>query len=93
MDAQYILDFGRPLCELVQQCLMHFPSDRPSLLELKRRTREGKRLNPMDPGPLDWMKDRLYGVGVHVPPGMSSVPIPPHQGVGVGASIPSAILF
>ncbi|KUI66103.1 hypothetical protein VM1G_11432 [Cytospora mali] len=58
--------FGRDLCHLVSQCLMHRPSDRPSLDRLRHDIAAGVAANPLSPD------DRQWGTQ-HLAPGVLAV--------------------
>ncbi|KUI57756.1 hypothetical protein VP1G_10977 [Cytospora mali] len=70
--------FGRDLCRLVSQCLMHRPSDRPSLDRLRHDIAAGVAANPLSPDDRQWVKTTLFGAGNPVP----QYPIEPTQTAG-----------
>lgn len=69
---------GRDLCRLVSQCLMHKPSDRPSLANLRQRIAAGVAANPLTVDDKQWVRTTLFGAGNPAP----QYPIPPTQAAG-----------
>lgn len=70
--------FGRDLCRLVSQCLMHRPSDRPSLARLRQEIAAGVAAHPLSPDDRQWVRTTLFGAGNPVP----QYPIDPTQAAG-----------
>ncbi|ROV92960.1 hypothetical protein VMCG_09015 [Cytospora schulzeri] len=70
--------FGRDLCRLVSQCLMHRPLERPSLARLRQDIAAGVAANPLSPDDKRWVRTTLFGAGNPVP----QYPIDPTQAAG-----------